>query len=192
MLADRGFLRGTATASLAAAGLMGMLFAFPLMYQDALGASAADAGLVVFPEALGLMAAGFLVDRTCARWGERRVTTLGLLGGTALFAVLALTAPGPWTLRAVMFSVGLVLGQAVTAVQVSAFTSVGPEVMGRAMTLFQSLRMLAGALGVGACGLILPLGYPAALLLSAAFLLAAFLTSVLITPRRSDRARRRG
>ncbi|WP_268249384.1 MFS transporter [Planobispora rosea] len=183
VLADRGFLRGTATASLAAAGLMGMLFAFPLMYQDALGASAADAGLVVFPEALGLMAAGFLVDRTCARWGERRVTALGLLGGAALFAVLALTTPGPWTLRAIMFSVGLVLGQAVTAVQVSAFTSIGPEVMGRAMTLFQSLRMLAGALGVGACGLVLPLGYPAALLLSAAFLLSAFLASVLITPR---------
>ncbi|GII00793.1 MFS transporter [Planobispora takensis] len=181
VLADRGFLRGTVTASLAAAGLMGMLFAFPLMYQDALGASAADAGLVVFPEALGLMAAGFAVDRACARWSEQWVTALGLLGGVVLFAVLALTAPGPWTLRAIMFAVGLVLGLAVTAVQVAAFTSIGPQVMGRAMTLFQSLRMLAGALGVGACGLILPLGYSAALLLSAAFLLAAFLTAVSLT-----------
>ncbi|MFB9625459.1 hypothetical protein [Nonomuraea helvata] len=48
-----------------------------------------------------------------------------------------------------MFGVGLVLGQAVTAVQVSAFAAVGPEVMGRAMTLFQSVRMLGGGLGVG-------------------------------------------
>ncbi|GAA3441686.1 MFS transporter [Planomonospora venezuelensis] len=187
VLADRGFLRGTATASLAAAGLMGMLFVFPLMYQDALGASAADAGLVVFPEALGLMAAGFAVDRTCARWGERRITALGLLGGAVLFAALALTAPGPWTLRIIMFSVGLVLGQAVTAVQVASFDGVGPEVMGRAMTLFQSLRMLGGALGVGLCALAVPAGYPAALLVSAAFLLAAFLTAVSLTPAAGQR-----
>ncbi|WP_196451966.1 DHA2 family efflux MFS transporter permease subunit [Planomonospora sp. ID82291] len=181
-LADRGFLRGAAAASLAAAGLMGMLFVFPLMYQDALGASASEAGLVVFPEALGLMAAGFAVDRVCARWGERRVTALGLLGGAALFTVLALAAPGPWALRAIMFSVGLVLGHAVTAVQISAFDGVGPEVMGRAMTLFQSLRMLGGALGVGVCALAVAAGYPAALLVSAAFLAAAFLAAVLLTP----------
>ncbi|YCK37445.1 MFS transporter [Actinomadura sp. ATCC 39365] len=183
LLADRGFLRGAATATLSAAGLLGMLFAFPVMYQDALAATATDAGLVVFPEALGLMAAGFLVDRACARWGERRVVAAGLLGGAALFAFLALAEPGPWTLRAVMFAVGLVLGQAVTAVQVSAFTTVGPQVMGRAMTLFQSLRMLGGGLGVGVCAAAAALaGYPAALLAAAAFLLAAYGAAVLLRP----------
>ncbi|NUP79613.1 MAG: MFS transporter [Nonomuraea sp.] len=174
LLADRGFLRGAVTAALAAAGLLGMLFAFPVMYQDVLGATATDAGLVVFPEALGLMAAGFVVDRSCARWGERRVVASGLAGGAVLFALLALAAPGPWALRLVMFGVGLVLGQAVTAVQVSAFTSVGPEVMGRAMTLFQSLRMLGGGLGVGVCAATASAaGYAAALLAASAFLLAA-------------------
>ncbi|MFI7107282.1 MFS transporter [Nonomuraea sp. NPDC050227] len=183
LLADRGFLRGAATATLSAAGLLGMLFAFPLMYQDALAATATDAGLVVFPEALGLMAAGFLVDRACARWGERRVVAAGLLGSAALFAFLALAEPGPWTLRAVMFAVGLVLGQAVTAVQVSAFTMVGPQVMGRAMTLFQSLRMLGGGLGVGVCAAAAAVaGYRAALLAAAAFLLAACGTAALLRP----------
>ncbi|MFI7423860.1 MFS transporter [Nonomuraea sp. NPDC049684] len=183
LLADRGFLCGAATAALSAAGLLGMLFAFPVMYQDALAATATDAGLVVFPEALGLMAAGFLVDRACARWGERRVVAAGLLGGAALFAFLALAEPGPWTLRAVMFAVGLVLGQAVTAVQVSAFTTVGPRVMGRAMTLFQSLRMLGGGLGVGVCAAAAALaGYPAALLAAAAFLLAAYGAAALLRP----------
>ncbi|MFI6924501.1 MFS transporter [Nonomuraea spiralis] len=183
LLADRGFLRGAATATLSAAGLLGMLFAFPVMYQDVLEATATEAGLVVFPEALGLMAAGFLVDRACARWGERRVVAAGLLGGAALFAFLALAGPGPWTLRAVMFAVGLVLGQAVTAVQVSAFTTVGTEVMGRAMTVFQSLRMLGGGLGVGVCAAAAALaGYRAALLAAAAFLLAAYGTAVLLRP----------
>ncbi|MEV4307745.1 MFS transporter [Nonomuraea sp. NPDC049624] len=183
LLADRGFLRGATTATLSAAGLLGMLFAFPVMYQDALAATATDAGLVVFPEALGLMAAGFLVDRACARWGERRVVAAGLLGGAALFAFLALAEPGPWTLRAAMFAVGLVLGQAVTAVQVSAFTTIGPQVMGRAMTLFQSLRMLGGGLGVGVCAAAAALaGYRAALLAAAAFLLAAYGTAALLRP----------
>ncbi|MEV4114804.1 MFS transporter [Nonomuraea sp. NPDC049695] len=178
LLGERGFLRGMVAASLAAAGLLGMLFVFPLMYQDVLGASAADAGLVVFPEALGLMVAGFVVDRACAKWGDRRVIAAGLLGGAALFAVLALAEPGEWGLRAAMFGVGLVLGQAVTAVQVSAFATVGPEAMGRAMTLFQSVRMLGGGLGVGACALAAShAGYRAALLVATAFLLGAFLTA---------------
>ncbi|MEV7009493.1 DHA2 family efflux MFS transporter permease subunit [Streptosporangium sp. NPDC051022] len=178
LLADGGFLRGVLTACLSAAGLMGMLFVFPLMYQDGLGASAADAGLVVFPEALGLMAAGFLVDRVCARLGERVVVTAGLLGGGALFAALALGDFGPWTLRAVMFAVGFVLGQAVTVVQISAFAGIGPEVMGRAMTLFQSLRMLGGALGVGVCALALSSGYRAAMLVAAALVLAGAVAEV--------------
>ncbi|GAA2213771.1 MDR family MFS transporter [Nonomuraea monospora] len=183
LLADRGFLRGAVTASLAAAGLLGMLFAFPLGYQE-LGASAADAGLVVFPEALGLMVAGFVVDRACDRWGERPVIIGGLLGGAALFAVLALAEPGPWGLRAVMFGVGLVLGQAVTAVQVSSFAAVEPEVMGRAMTLFQSLRMIGGGLGVGVCAVVVSAaGYRAALLAAAAFLLAASGAAVLSRAR---------
>ncbi|NUP00036.1 MAG: MFS transporter [Nonomuraea sp.] len=191
LLADRGFLRGAVTAALAAAGLLGMLFAFPVMYQDVLGATATDAGLVVFPEALGLMAAGFVVDRSCARWGERRVVASGLAGGAVLFAVLALAVPGPWALRLVMFGVGLVLGQAVTAVQVSAFTSVGPEVMGRAMTLFQSLRMLGGGLGVGVCAATASAaGYAAALLAASAFLLAASAAAALREPAGADSIRK--
>ncbi|MGW0807868.1 MFS transporter [Nonomuraea sp. NPDC002799] len=189
LLADRAFLRGAVTAGLSAAGLLGMLFAFPLMYQDLLGASAADAGLVIFPEALGLMVAGFVVDRSCARWGEGRVVAAGLLGGGVLFALLALAEPGPWALRAVMFCVGLVLGQAVTAVQVTAFATVGPAVMGRAMTLFQSLRMIGGGLGVGVCAVAASsAGYRVALLAAAAFLLAAFLAATMITVRVANKS----
>ncbi|MFI6816668.1 MFS transporter [Nonomuraea sp. NPDC050328] len=173
LAADQAFLRGTAAAALAAAGLMGMLFVFPLMYQDLLGASATEAGLVLFPEALGLLAAGFLVERSCARWGERRVIAVGLAGGAVLFALPALADLGPWPLRLLMFAVGLVLGQAVTAVQVTSFAGVGPELMGRAMTLFQSVRMLGGGLGVGLCALAIGLGYRAALLVSAALVAAA-------------------
>lgn len=173
LLRDRRYGAGTAVTSLAAAGLMGMLFVFPLRYQDELGASAADAGLVVFPEALGLMAASSVVDRVCARAGARPVIAAGLAGGAALFALLGLADLDPWSLRAAMFAVGFVLGHAVLAVQVAAFDTIPGDAMGRAMALFQSVRMLGGSLGVAACAIAAAASYAAGLLVAAGLLAVA-------------------
>ncbi|MEU1025066.1 DHA2 family efflux MFS transporter permease subunit, partial [Streptomyces sp. NPDC005904] len=69
LLGDRVYGSASALALVSAAGLMGVLFVFPLLYQAALGASALDAGLSVFPEALGLMLASQAVDRLLPRLG---------------------------------------------------------------------------------------------------------------------------
>ncbi|MEW9104560.1 DHA2 family efflux MFS transporter permease subunit, partial [Paenibacillus sp.] len=63
LLQDRLFRTAGLVAMCSAAGLLGMLYVFPLMYQHALQASALDAGLTTFPEALGLMVSSQLVPR---------------------------------------------------------------------------------------------------------------------------------
>ncbi|MFI8456179.1 DHA2 family efflux MFS transporter permease subunit [Kitasatospora sp. NPDC085464] len=149
LLADRTFGAASSLALLTSAGLMGALFALPLLYQAALGASALDAGLSVFPEAIGLMAASQVVDRLLPRLGPRRLALPGLLPAAAVLAALGF-AEDPWLVRALMFGVGLILGTAVLTVQIAGFADVPPPAMGRAMGLFTILRTLGGALGIGA------------------------------------------
>ncbi|TVL89692.1 MFS transporter [Streptomyces sp. SAJ15] len=157
LLADRVFGAATALALLTSAGLMGVLFVFPLLYQAALGASALDAGLSVFPEAVGLMLASQVVDRLLPRLGPRRLAVPALLLAAGVFAALA--APGvaenAWAVRALMFAVGLVLGTAVLTVQIAGFADVSPADTGQAMGLFTIVRTLGGAFGIAACAAVI-------------------------------------
>ncbi|GGP34511.1 DHA2 family efflux MFS transporter permease subunit [Streptomyces abikoensis] len=152
LLADKVFASATVLALVTSAGLMGVLFAFPLLYQAALGASALDAGLSVFPEALGLMLASQIADRLLPRLGPRWLAVPALVLATAVFGALAVpgVAENAWAVRALMFCVGLVLGTAVLTVQIAGFADVPPPAMGQAMALFTIVRTLGGALGIAA------------------------------------------
>ncbi|WP_406291275.1 DHA2 family efflux MFS transporter permease subunit [Embleya sp. NBC_00896] len=152
LLTDRAFGSATALALLTSAGLMGVLFVFPLLYQAALGASALDAGLGVFPEAVGLMFASQVVDRLLPRLGPRLLTTPALVLAALVFAALAVpgVADHAWAVRVLMFCVGLVLGTAVLTVQIAGFGGIEPPDMGHAMALFTIVRTLGGSLGIAA------------------------------------------
>ncbi|WP_425578288.1 DHA2 family efflux MFS transporter permease subunit [Streptomyces albiaxialis] len=153
LLSDRVYGAATVLAALTGAGLMGVLFVFPLLYQAALGASALDAGLSVFPEALGLMLASQAVDRLLPRLGPRLLTVPALALAAAVFAALALpgVAENVWAVRALMFAIGLVLGTAVLTIQIAGFEGVSPADTGHAMGLFQIVRTVGGALGIALC-----------------------------------------
>ncbi|MFC5144200.1 DHA2 family efflux MFS transporter permease subunit [Streptomyces aureoversilis] len=152
LLADKVFASATVLALVTSAGLMGVLFAFPLLYQAALGASALDAGLSVFPEALGLMLASQVADRLMPKLGPRLLAVPALVLATGVFGALAVpgVAENAWAVRALMFCVGLVLGTAVLTVQIAGFADVPPPAMGQAMGLFTIVRTLGGALGIAA------------------------------------------
>lgn len=161
LLADRVYGSASALAGVTAAGLMGVLFVFPLLYQASLGASALDAGLSVFPEAVGLMLASQVVDRLLPRLGPRLLTVPALLVAAAVFATLAVpgVAENAWSVRGLMFLIGLVLGTAVLTVQISGFESIAPPDMGQAMGLFQIVRTLGGAVGIAACAAVIGGGH---------------------------------
>ncbi|MEU5190034.1 DHA2 family efflux MFS transporter permease subunit [Streptomyces klenkii] len=160
LLADKVFASASVLALLTSAGLMGVLFAFPLLYQAALGASALDAGLSVFPEALGLMLASQVADRLMPKLGPRLLAVPALLLATGVFAALAVpgVAESAWAVRALMFCVGLVLGTAVLTVQIAGFADVPPPAMGQAMGLFTIVRTLGGALGIAATAAVIAAG----------------------------------
>lgn len=150
LLQDRLFRTAGLVAMCSAAGLLGMLYVFPLMYQHALQASALDAGLTTFPEALGLMVSSQLVSRFYPRYGPKRIIIVGLLCTAVIFVLLSMVGAGtsPWLIRGMLFAVGLCLGHTVGAVQIAAFSNVPPVSMGRATTWFAVQNRLGPAIGM--------------------------------------------
>lgn len=205
LLGDRLFRTTGLVAMFAAAGLLGMLYVFPLMYQNALQASALDTGLTTFPEALGLMLASQLVPWTYPRLGPKRIIIIGLLCTASIFVLLSMVGSetNPWFIRSLLFGVGIFLGHTVGAVQIAAFANIPPSSMGRASTWFTVQNRLGPAIGlailsgilaaagtstVNAAGGMEPnlLAYRAALLGAASFLLAGLCVALRI--RDSDAA----
>lgn len=193
LLHDRLFRNMGLISSCSTAGLLGMLYVFPLMYQDALHASALDTGLTTFPEALGLMLASQIMPWSYSRLGPRRLISIALLCTAILFVLLSLIRPetSAWYLRMVLFSAGFFLGHAVGAVQVGAFANISSHSMGQASTLFHVQNRIGSALGVAILASLLAItysgssgaadsgyinlgGYRVAMLGAAAFLIAAF------------------
>ncbi|WP_339167717.1 MDR family MFS transporter [Paenibacillus sp. FSL R5-0341] len=133
-----------------AAGLLGMLYVFPLMYQNVLQASALETGLTTFPEAIGLMIASQLVPWTYPRLGPRKLISMGLICTAVIFITLSQITvdTNPWFIRSLLFGVGIFLGQTVGAVQIAAFAQIPPASMGRASTWFTVQNRLGSAIGM--------------------------------------------
>ncbi|MGN9866883.1 MDR family MFS transporter [Bacillus swezeyi] len=189
LFADRIFKTMSIISLFSAAGLLGMLYVFPLMYQEALNYSALDTALITFPEALGLMLASQLMPRSLSKLGPRRLISAALLCAALMFALLSLTGPGtnPWFLRMLLFLAGFFLGHAVGAVQIVSFANISSASMGRATTLFNVQNRIGSAFGVAIMSCLLAVmsrhadnlqpdltAYRTALLGAAGFLLTAF------------------
>lgn len=150
LLSDRLFRRMSIISLFAVAGLIGILFVFPLMYQNTLRASALESGLITFPEALGLMIASRVIPWSCKKFGAHLVISLGLVCTILLVVLLSMIGPetNPWLLRSLFFNIGFFLGHAVVAMQLFAFKNITPASMGRATTLFSVQNRMGSALGV--------------------------------------------
>ena len=61
LLKEPVFRKMSLISLFSSAGLLGMLFVFPLMYQNVIGVSALESGLTTFPEAIGLMISSQIV-----------------------------------------------------------------------------------------------------------------------------------
>lgn len=151
LLGERLFGLSNAVMLLGGIAFIGTLFIVSLFYQDGLGLTAAQAGLSIFPEALGVMAGSQIVAKKLYPvFGPRRI----LFGALVLIAamMLALTTVGPttslWWPRAMLFTMGMGMSGVFIPVQTAAFATTSHRDMGGASTLLSTQQQLAGALGV--------------------------------------------
>ncbi|MBN8251051.1 MDR family MFS transporter [Priestia flexa] len=150
LLSDRLFQTMSIISALCVAGLLGILYVFPLMYQNAFGASALESGLTTFPEAIGLIIASRIMPWSTKKIGVHGVIRMGLVGSALMLICLSLisTEASPWIFRMILFSVGLFLGHTVVSVQAISFNNISPSLMGRATTLFNVQNRLGSAVGI--------------------------------------------
>jgi EmrB/QacA subfamily drug resistance transporter len=151
LFTGRLFRSTNAVMFLGAAAFLGMLYLIPLYFQDARGLSALQSGLSTFPEALGVMGGAQLASRVIyPRVGPRRHVTGGLVGLAICMLVLTQISvtTSLWSIRILMFFLGLAMAQVMVPNQAASFAMISPTSMGRATTLFNTMRQVGSATGV--------------------------------------------
>jgi EmrB/QacA subfamily drug resistance transporter len=159
-MVDLGFFRnasfsvGTAAVSAAFFALLGGIFALTQYLQFAHGYSAIEAGAVMSPMALGLMAGAGSSSRAVKRLGPSRVVAAGL---TALAAVLAVTLAwdadtGAVALVAWFLGLTVAMGWVMAPATDAVVGAVPAAKSGVASATNTVARMVSGALGVAVIG----------------------------------------
>ncbi|GAA0615570.1 MDR family MFS transporter [Kutzneria viridogrisea] len=164
LFADRMFRTINVMTLISTAAFLGVLFVFPLMYQDGIGASALDTGLNTFPEAVGVVLGTQVASRIYTRFGPRRHIAIALVNTAASMALLATIGPDSprWVAMLIMFYLGVSISNQFNPGQTAAFATLPAHKTGGASTLFNSGRQAGAAIGVAVLGSVLAaVGTPA-------------------------------
>ncbi|MDH6578678.1 MDR family MFS transporter [Kitasatospora sp. MAP5-34] len=202
---DRIFRTANLLSLFSGAAFLGMLYLFPLLMQDGLGMDALHSGLMVFPEAVGVMIASQVAGRLYPRFGPRRLLATGAVVVASCLALMATIGPGSnlWAVRGLLFVTGFAMAHVFMPSQTAAFAGVSQRSTGAASTLYNAQRQLGSALGVAVLGTVLATvgtvtstaggtptanlaAYRAAFLVAAALALVAAVTALFV--RDSDAA----
>ncbi|GLZ30930.1 MFS transporter [Lentzea sp. NBRC 105346] len=187
LFADRMFRTVNVVTVLSTATFLGALFVFPLLYQNAIGASALTTGLAAFPEAIGVMVGTQLAMRVHRAAGPRRHLALALVNIAVGMALLGLIGQDtdPWLTRLIMFYLGLGMGNVLSVTRAAAFATLPPPKTGVASALFSTSGQVGAAVGVAllgsvlaAVGTVTAAGQPNLAAYHLAFFVAAALTLV--------------
>jgi MFS family permease len=163
LLGNRMFACATSLYGLASVAYLGALFLAALFFQDALGLSAVQSGLTVFPSAIGVMVGGQVVTRVLyGRLGPRRIVTAGLLVIAAALVLMAEVDAHTslWLVRLVMLGLGLGVACVFIPSQAASMATITAAQTGRASSIFNAGKQLGGAVGVALLSTVLAAGGP--------------------------------
>jgi EmrB/QacA subfamily drug resistance transporter len=149
---DRGYALANAIGFVVFAGIVGGLFLFPLFLQNPQlkGLSPLESGLTTFPQAVGVALAMPVAGRLFNRIGGKPM----VVAGTVLFLVSSLVFTridvdmSDWTIRGALVLQGVGMGLVFVSIQTVGFYGIAGPSMGRASSLFNVVRQVAGSFGV--------------------------------------------
>jgi EmrB/QacA subfamily drug resistance transporter len=148
---NRLFRATSIAMTLTSVAFFGLLYLLALFLQDGLHLNALQAGLTIFPEAVGVMVGSQFISRLLyPTLGPRRIMVTGLVVMAALMGVLSRVDTGTslWVIRSVLFFVGLSVSAVFLPSQAAAFATIPISKTGVASTVFNAQRQLGGAIGV--------------------------------------------
>lgn len=150
LLKDRTFTISLVLGGILAIGMFGGTFLVPLYLQNILGESAFSAGLIMFPSALasGIMMpiAGKIFDK----WGAKWVSVIGLaLITLGTYEMSKYTVLTPFVVIAwLMVMRGVGMGLSMMPITTAGMSNISIAKLGRATSLSNVFRQVAGAFGV--------------------------------------------
>ncbi|MQA88098.1 MAG: DHA2 family efflux MFS transporter permease subunit [Streptosporangiales bacterium] len=157
LLRDRIFASGNMVLLCATGGMFGVFFLLPLYLQTLRGLSALEAGIVLMPQALGMVATSQVTSRLYPRVGPRRLLLSGLaISGAVSLSLwfVALSTP-VWVVACLTFLMGVGMGTTMIPLGAASFARIGAPDMGRATSLFNVSRQVATAAGVAVLATVL-------------------------------------
>jgi MFS transporter, DHA2 family, multidrug resistance protein len=151
---SRAFSVGTAVVSIAFFALLGGIFALTQYLQFAHGYSAIEAGAIMSPMALGLMAGAGSSSKAVAWLGAARVIALGMSGVAVMLALTVLMDPGTSAAALIAWFFGLTvsMGWVMAPATEAVIGAVPAARSGVASATNTVARMVSGALGVAVIG----------------------------------------
>jgi EmrB/QacA subfamily drug resistance transporter len=150
LLKDRLFATTNLVMAFSMASFIGLLFVLPLYLQGLRGLDPFESGLVMFPQAIGILISSQIAGRIYARVGPRRLVTGGMAWAAlcvAAFMTLGLET-NLWIIRGLLLARGLGMGFTFVAVQAASYARIAPSDNGRASAIFATQRQMSVSIGV--------------------------------------------
>ena len=154
---DRMFARANAAQFAGFLGFSGGLFLLPFFLQGVRGMTPLEAGLMTFPQAIGVATMAPIIARLYPRIGPRRLIMAGLTLAsiTTLPFVFMDVDTNLWFLRGMMYIRGLGFGLLLVPVQAAVFATISISATGRASAVFNATRQVAMSFGTAICAAVL-------------------------------------
>jgi EmrB/QacA subfamily drug resistance transporter len=150
---------GTSVMGLTFMGLFGVAVFLPLFFQLVLGYPPTQAGLLMAPMTVGMIAASFIGGRMVSRTGRYKIfPVVGLAGAALSYVVVMLAATmgaGIGVVEAALIVLGVGFGLVMPNLVVAIQNAVGPREQGAATATAAYFRSLGGTFGVALSGTIM-------------------------------------
>jgi DHA2 family integral membrane protein (MFS transporter) len=158
---NKQFSAGTIAIGLTFFALMGSTFYLAYFLQAVRGYTALAAGVSLIAVAAAVMIAAPLSARLSRRFGPRVVAGSGLaiFGVTMISYALSTRTMPQWAIEAQMFGMGLGMGLTMAPATNSIMSAVPREKAGAGSAVNNTVRQVAGALGVAILGSILAVAF---------------------------------
>jgi EmrB/QacA subfamily drug resistance transporter len=136
-------------------GIGGVPFLLPLLYQEGLGLSPVQSGLLIMPQAVAALSTKFLMPRLLDRFGYRAIlisNTIILGVMLMLFATIGRGTP-IWLIVVQAFCYGALTSTQYTSMNTLTYADIPPTGASNASSIASTLQQLSISFGVAAAGL---------------------------------------
>ncbi len=150
VLKDRNFRAGCFMIAMLGMAIYITISMLPLFYQEVLGYTAFNAGLVVGPRGIGSFIGSPVVGFLASRFDQRKLLCGGFLGFAIcsyIFSVVNLGI-GPFTLLVPIIFTGFTLSFVFVPLATITVATIPNREMGNATGLFNMLRNIGGSVGI--------------------------------------------